>query len=120
MISGAATVDAYLAEVAEARRPAMARLRELCRERRRGSEECIEYGMPCYKRGGAAEIAFASQKQYVALYVMKKDVLDEFRERLGASSIGKGCGRYREPAKIDFRVIDELLRRNGESTAAPC
>ncbi len=66
MISGAATVDAYLAEVAEARRPAMARLRELCRERLGGSEECIEYGMPC------------------------------------------------------FRVIDELLRRNGESTAAPC
>jgi hypothetical protein len=52
-----------------------------------GYEECLEYGMPVYKKDGTVEIAFASQKQYISLYVLKKEVVDEFRSALAGRSI---------------------------------
>jgi uncharacterized protein YdhG (YjbR/CyaY superfamily) len=80
----------------------------------------MEYGMPSYKRNGVLEISFASQKQYIALYVLKQDVVNEFRTALAASSIGKGCIRFRQPDKINFPVIERLLRRTAESKTRPC
>lgn len=120
MISKATTVDAYLAEVPPERRATMARLRSLCRQHLAGYEECMEYGMPVYKRDGVPEVSFASQKQYIALYILKKEVLDQFRGALGAASIGKGCVRFTRPEKIDFEVVERLLRHNAASKSAPC
>jgi uncharacterized protein YdhG (YjbR/CyaY superfamily) len=80
----------------------------------------MEYGMPCYKRNGVVEVSFASQKQYIALYVLKKDVVDEFRSALSATSIGKGCIRFAKPDKIDFDVLDRLLCRIVQSKSVPC
>jgi uncharacterized protein YdhG (YjbR/CyaY superfamily) len=118
--SKAPDVPTYIAEVPAARRAAIEKLRSLCKQNLAGYEECIEYGMPCYKRKGVPEVAFASQKQYIALYVLKKDVVDEFRSTLSASSIGKGCIRFRRPDKIDFEALTRLLRRNADSKSAPC
>jgi uncharacterized protein YdhG (YjbR/CyaY superfamily) len=120
MISNAPDVDTYVAAVPAGRRDAIEKICRLCRRHLRGYEEVIQYGMPTYKRGGVPEVAFASQKQYIALYVMKKEVVDEFRAALSTASIGKGCIRFTKPEKIDFDVIDRLLRRNAASTAAPC
>ena len=76
--------------------------------------------MPCCKRNGAPEVAFASQKQYVALYLGKGDAVNEFRDALNASSIGKSCIRFSKPEQMDFEVIDRLLRRIMESKPATC
>jgi uncharacterized protein YdhG (YjbR/CyaY superfamily) len=78
----------------------------------------MEYGLPAYKRNGVIEISFASQKQFIALYVLKKDVLDEFRGALPGS--GKGCVRFTKPDRIDFDVVKQLLSRTAESKSAPC
>jgi uncharacterized protein YdhG (YjbR/CyaY superfamily) len=120
MVSKASDVQAYIAEAPEERQPALKKLRSLCRKHLKGYEECIEYGMPVYKRDGAMEISFASQKQYIALYVLRKDVLAEFRDALGATSIGKGCVRFTKPSQIDFTVIEKLLVRNAESKSPIC
>jgi uncharacterized protein YdhG (YjbR/CyaY superfamily) len=119
MISKAPDVATYIAEVSADRRPAIEKLRGLCRKMK-GFEECMEYGMPCYKHDGKAVVAFASQKQYVALYVGKKGVVEEFRPSLAAASIGKGCIRFTKPEKIDFAVIAQLLRRTSESEETAC
>src|SRR5947209_16022812 len=120
MISRAPDVQTYVEELPPERRRAIEKLRELCRGTLTKYEECIEYGMPCYKRNGAVEVSFASQKQYVALYILKKDVVDEFRDALPAASIGKGCIRFKKPEAIDFDVIGRMLRRNVESSAKAC
>ncbi|HTP88622.1 MAG TPA: DUF1801 domain-containing protein [Bryobacteraceae bacterium] len=120
MISKARDVDSYMREVPAGRQATMEKLRALCRKLLAGHDECIEYGMPVYKLDGAMHVAFASQKQYIALYVTKKDVVDEFRDSLGASSIGKGCIRFTRPEQIDFKVIEGLLRRTAKSKAAAC
>ena len=119
-MKAAANVSTYIADVPAAQQAAIKKLRDLCKQRLKGYEECIEYGIPGYKRKGVLEVSFASRKQYIALYVLKKDVVDEFRERLSASSIGKGCIRFGNPDRIDFKVVEQLLRRNAESNSGPC
>ena len=120
MTSTAADVETYIAELPTERRPAIEKLRSLCRQHLKGYEECMAYGLPVYKRDGVMEVSFASQKQYIAVYVLKKDVLDEFRSSIPGSKIGKGCIRFVNPDRIDYDVLKHLLIRNVQSTSKPC
>ncbi|MFF8263366.1 iron chaperone [Streptomyces virginiae] len=105
-------VTAYLEAAPEARRPALARLRELCATELEGFEEGIAYGMPAYVRAAEtdAEIAWANQKQYISFYLMRTDVRDAFADRLAGHDMGKACLRFRNPAKVDFDLLRDLLR----------
>ncbi len=122
MQSNALTVTEYLNEVPPERREALTRLRELCRLILVGFEERMEYGMPVYTRNGVAEVGFASQKHFIALYILRTDVMAAHRERLAVRgvSLGKGCIRYSKPERIDFEVVESLLRATVESTGTVC
>ncbi|MBF6296915.1 DUF1801 domain-containing protein [Nocardia amamiensis] len=108
--SKASDVDAYLAEVPEARRAALSRLRELCRAELTGFTEVMSYGMPCYERAGVGEIAFANQKQYISFYLLRADVRAAFSDRLAGHDMGKGCLRFRTPERVEFELVRDLLR----------
>jgi uncharacterized protein YdhG (YjbR/CyaY superfamily) len=122
MQSSALTVTEYLNEVPPERREALMRLRELCRSILVGFEEQMGYGMPGYTRNGVAEVGFASQKHFIALYILRTDVMAAHRERLTVRgvSLGKGCIRYSKPERIDFEVVESLLRATVESTETVC
>jgi uncharacterized protein YdhG (YjbR/CyaY superfamily) len=120
MQSTATTVDAYLDEAPRERLAALTELRRLCREHLVGFDEGMVYGMPCYSRGGTVEVSFASQKQNIALYVLRKDVLDAHRDAFPASSLGKGCIRFRNPNTINFAVVEALLRETVTVTGKIC
>jgi uncharacterized protein YdhG (YjbR/CyaY superfamily) len=120
MQSIAPTVDAYLGEVPADRLPAIEQLRRLCRQHLAGFEESMVYGMPCYSRAGTVEVAFASQKNNIALYILHKEVLDAHRDAFAASAIGKGCIRYRNPDTIDFELVREMLVETSEFTGPVC
>jgi len=115
MISKAANVKEYMADVPEGRRAAITELRNLCKKNLVGFEECMDYGMPCYKRDGVVRFAFASQVQYIALYGCGSPAVKDLRTKLAGSSKGKGCVRFTNPEKIDFAVVGELLRRIAKS-----
>ena len=120
MRSDADDVDGYLAQVPADRRPVLSELRELCGRLLPGFDEAMRYGMPTYSRDGIAEIAWASQKRYISLYVMRADVLDAHRERLAGLDIGRGCIRYRSPAAVDFTVIRLMLAAVAASRGPVC
>jgi uncharacterized protein YdhG (YjbR/CyaY superfamily) len=120
MQSKAKTVSAYLDEVPADRRPALARLRQLCLQHLTGFEESMDYGEPCYSRNGVAEVGFASQKNNIALYILRKDVLDTHRDAFPKSNIGKGCIRYRNPDKIDFNLVKTMLIETRKSKGQVC
>ena len=110
MQSEAKTVDGYLKEVPDGRRAALERLRELCLETLDGYEESMSYGMPGYSRlGEEIEVAFASQKNYISLYILRQEIMDKHRPALAGLNLGKGCIRYRKPEQIDFEVVKLLL-----------
>ena len=120
MQSKATDVASYLAEVPEARRPALEALRDLCRKCLIGYEEGMAYGMPTYSKAGKTEVAFASRKNYISLYGMKAGVVEAHRDELAADSVGKGCIRFSKPEKMDFVVIEKLLVALCESSETAC
>ena len=118
MQSTAVTVDEYLETVRPERLAALTRLRRLCVEKLQGYEESMEYGMPSYSKAGTVEIGFNSQKHYISFYVLKKDVVDRYRDQL--KDAGKGCIRYRRPDQIDFAIVEKLLAETASSSADIC
>jgi uncharacterized protein YdhG (YjbR/CyaY superfamily) len=118
--SDADDVDGYLAQVPAGRLAVLNELRELCGRLLVGFDEAIHYGMPTYSRDGIAEVAWASQKRYISLYVMRGDVLDAHRERLAGLDVGKGCIRYRSPAAVDFTVVRSMLAAVAASRGPVC
>ncbi|SRR5216684_8379926 len=115
MKSEATDVAMYLSSVPAERREALERLRSLYIATLKGCEECIEYGMPCYKRDGVLVASFASQKQYIALYGMGKAV-ERYRKELKGCSVGKGCIRFRSPEAMDFNLIQRMLKDKVKAT----
>lgn len=118
MISKAANVATYINDAPADRRAVLKKLRVLARKIFKGCEESIDYGMPVYKRGDVMQFAFASQRQYVALYAGKV-AIDKYRDKLTGASLGKGCIRFTNPDKIDFAVIEPLLRTTAKARSAP-
>jgi uncharacterized protein YdhG (YjbR/CyaY superfamily) len=122
MQSTAETVADYLDEIPAERKAAVAKLRDLCCTLLKGFEESMRYGGPCYSRNGEVEVGFASQKNFIALYILRTGVMNAHRDLLKAKgvSLGKGCIRYSKPEKIDFKVVEMMLTATEESTGVIC
>ncbi|WP_413465278.1 DUF1801 domain-containing protein [Nocardia seriolae] len=90
-------------------------LRELCRDQLSGFREVMNYGMPTYERDNGAEIAFASQKQYVSFYLMRGDIREAFAERLAGYDMGKAVcdsGNLKISTSPWWRLFSRQLRPN--------
>ncbi len=122
MQSEAKTVDEYLEEVPAERKEALTRLRDLCRSALKGFDETMDYGGPAYKRNGVVEVGFASQKNFIGLYILKQEVMDAYKEQLSGKgvSIGKGVIRYSKPERIDFELVEAMLVASEKSDAPVC
>ncbi|MEP7371886.1 MAG: DUF1801 domain-containing protein [Chitinophagaceae bacterium] len=105
----AATVDEYLKEVPAERLQTLQKIRELCLKELKGYAETMRYGMPCYEKNSIVEVSFASQKNNIALYILKHDVIEQYRKDLKGISVGKGCIRYTKPEKIDFSIVQKTI-----------
>ena len=105
MQCSAKTVNAYLDEIPAERQAALVKLRELCRSSLKGFEESREYCGACYSRNGEVEVGFASQKNFIGLYILRLDVLDAHRDLFTAKGVtlGKGVIRYSRPRRSTSR-----------------
>jgi len=122
MQSTAKNVATYIKEAPAERQEALNRLRDLCRAELTGFEETMDYGGPSYKRNGVVEVGFASQKNFIGLYILRTDVMNAHRDLLKDKgvSVGKGAIRYSKPERIDFGVVESMLRATLESTGPVC
>jgi uncharacterized protein YdhG (YjbR/CyaY superfamily) len=120
MQSHAKDVTTYVREAPEARRACLERLRSLCLETLAGYDEVMEYGMPAYTKDGKVEVAFASQKHYLSLYILKPDVVRANAELLRGLNVGKGCIRFSRPEAVDFAVVARLLADTVASDGLAC
>lgn len=120
MQSKATDVSTYLEEIPPDRRDALTKLRELCLRILVGYVESMEYGMPSYKHNGVIEVAFASRRNHISLYVLKQEALNIHRDALKGASIGKGCIKYTKPEKLDWHVIELLLKDTFASPELLC
>ena len=122
MQSKAKDVTTYIDEAPADRQEPLTRLRDMCREVLVNFEETLDYGGPCYKRNGEVEVAFASQKHFIGLYILRTDVMDAHRHQLQGKgiSVGKGAIRYSKPERIDLGVVESMLRGTVKSTGPVC
>jgi uncharacterized protein YdhG (YjbR/CyaY superfamily) len=120
MPSKATTVSDYLDAAPAERRAALDQLRAHCQAVLPDAIESMDFGMPSYRRNGQIEIAFASQKQYIALYLMKVGVVAANKTALKGLNVGKSCIRYPSAARMDFVLIDKLLAESRDSPETPC
>lgn len=116
------TVSAYIKEAPASRQEALKRLRELCRSTLLGFKESMDYGGPCYSRNGVIEVGFASQKNFIAIYILRTDVMRSHRYLLNVPGVtfGKGAIRYPKPEKIDYAVVEKMLRATHDSEGQVC
>ena len=122
MQSKAGDVTAYIEEAPAEWQEALRRLRDLCRVELTDFEESMRYGGPSYSRNGGVEVGFASQKHFIALYILRTDVMNAHQDRLQCKgiSVGKGAIRYSGPERIDFEVVESMLRGTVKSTGPVC
>ena len=122
MQSQANDVTAYLEEVPAERKAALVELRRQCLAALKGFEESMTYGDPSYSRNGVIEVGFASQKHFIGLYILRTDVMKAHLNllKIKGVSVGKGCIRYSKPEKIDFKVVESMLKATVKSTGVVC
>jgi uncharacterized protein YdhG (YjbR/CyaY superfamily) len=135
MQSKATTVDQYIAELPEDRKKAMIELRKVFKKNiPKGFQECMSYGMigyvvphskypagyHCDPKLPLPFVAFASQKNFIAVYHMgvyaDPKLLKWFTEAHAKASpkkldMGKSCLRYKKPEDIPYQLIGELVSK---------
>jgi len=129
MQSDAGTVDAYLSELPDDRRAAIAAVRAVILEHLPPRfEEGMQYGMigyhvplerfpDTYNGQPLAAAALASQKRHMAPYLMGVygDEDSRFREQWQATGekldMGKSCVRFRRLDDVPLEVVGEAIAR---------
>jgi uncharacterized protein YdhG (YjbR/CyaY superfamily) len=135
MHSKAITVDQYIEEIPEERKQAVTELRKVIKKNiPKGFQECMSYGMVgyvvphskypagyhCDPKLPLPFMAFASQKNFIAVYHMgiyaEPRLLQWFTEAHAKASpkkldIGKSCMRYKKAEDIPYQLIGELVSK---------
>jgi uncharacterized protein YdhG (YjbR/CyaY superfamily) len=135
MQSEASTPDQYINSLHEERKPAVQRLRKvILNNLPEGFEECINYGMlgyvvphPIYPDGYHCDpkkplpfMNLASQKNHIGFYHMgiysDPKLLEWFTTEFpkhvpGKLDMGKSCIRFKNPEKIPFDLLGELVSK---------
>jgi uncharacterized protein YdhG (YjbR/CyaY superfamily) len=135
MQSKAATPDAYLNELPKERKEVITKLRKTILDNLpQGFEECMNYGMlgyvvphSIYPDGYHCDpsmplpfIALASQKNHIGFYHMgiysdpklMEWFLSEYPKHItGKLDMGKSCIRFKNPNKIPFELLGELVSK---------
>lgn len=105
-------VDAYIDNLSAERKQALTSLRELVFEIVPGADENMQYRMPTYAYQGHKFCAFASQKNYISLYIMNTKLVDEHRQELAGLDVGKSCIRFRKWEKLPVETIRQILEES--------
>jgi uncharacterized protein YdhG (YjbR/CyaY superfamily) len=102
-------VDAYLSGLEPNRREALSEIRKLVLDLVPDAVETMKYRMPTYEYEGGVLCAFASQKQYMSLY-MDTGLVEQHRADLDGLSVGKSCIRFRRLDKLPLETVRTMLR----------
>lgn len=105
--------DEYFETIPEERRTPLLKLREMILEAFPDIQEGMEYRMPTYMLYGQTLCALANQKNYMALYIMPYDLLDNFTEDLQKFNCGKSCIRFKKLTSDDTAMLAEVVRYAG-------
>jgi uncharacterized protein YdhG (YjbR/CyaY superfamily) len=102
-------VDAYPAGLDPDRREALSELRGVVLGIAPDAVETMKHRMPTYEYQRGVLCAFASQKQYMSLY-MDAGLVEQHRPDLQGLSVGKSCIRFRRLDDLPLETVRTILR----------
>ena len=108
-----AELDLYYGRLPDERRDALLALRQMIRRIWPGITEDMVYGMPTFHLNGHLLCAIASQKHFMALYVMPYDLLDAFKNDLKVYDCGKACIRFKKLLPHTYDLFDRIIKYTG-------
>jgi uncharacterized protein YdhG (YjbR/CyaY superfamily) len=111
-------IDAYLANLEPERRAALAKLRALALETVPDAVETIKYHMPTYEYDGDVLCAFASQKNYMSLY-LAPEIVERHKVELAGLSVGKSCIRFKKLEELPLDTVKIMLNEAVQSRQSP-
>jgi uncharacterized protein YdhG (YjbR/CyaY superfamily) len=109
-------VEEYLEQLEPQRRAALTKVRALIREEVPEAAETMKYRMPTYEYGKGILCAFASQKQYMSLY-METEAVEDHKAELQSLDVGKSCIRFRNLGQLPVETVRTMLRETAQRLA---
>ena len=106
-------IDAYLARVDPDKRAALERLRRSIKAVVPRGEECISYGLPCFRLDGRMLLHFGAAAKHCAFY--PGGIVSQFASELSGFETSKGTIRFSPerplPASLVRRIVKALVER---------
>ena len=109
------TVDQYYNAIPKDRLEDMLTLQKLIIEFFPNMVEDMAYKLPTYSFQNLKICAIANQKNYMSLYIMNYDLLDNFKEKLNAFNCVKSCITFKkmdEKTVLLFKKILNYIKKN--------
>ena len=107
--------ESYYLSLETDRQEPLSQLRAAIKELYPNIKETMGYRMPTYVLEEQALCALASQKNYMSLYIMPYDFLDEFSEELNSFNCGKSCIRFKRLTEEDLELFKRILKYCGDN-----
>lgn len=113
MKNTARTANEYFAQLEDDRRDALLSLRKRIKEIWPMILEDMGSDMPTYHLNGHTLCALASQKHFMALYIMPYDLLNAFKKDLLIYDKGRSCIRFKRLEPATFDLFDRIIKYTG-------
>lgn len=113
------TIDAYLATVTGERRAALEALRKTIRKAIPEAEECISYGMPAFRLGGAVVAGFLRTAKGCSYLPFSGSTLKTLAVELSGYTRTKGSLHFHPERPLPAALVRKLLKARIAETKSP-
>lgn len=101
-------VARYLQDAPPDHRPRLEELRGLILEHFPEAEEAFDNQFPVYKVGGEWAAGFATRSRCVMFYLMDREVMDAYADRLGKLVTGRSCVQFKASRELSLEDVRGL------------
>lgn len=108
--TAATDVDSYLADVPEAARAALEKVRKAVRDTAPDADELLSYQMPAFKYQGKPLAYFAAFTNHCSFFPASGAVIDAHKDELKPYSMSKGTIRFPASKPLPATLVRKLVK----------
>jgi uncharacterized protein YdhG (YjbR/CyaY superfamily) len=102
--------DEYLADVPDAERAALERIRQFVRRTVPEAEEATSYGMPAFKYKKRPLLGFRAGKNHLSVFPFSPEAINAAGDTLAGFELAKGTVRFTPDKPVPEAALEQLLR----------
>ena len=106
----AKNIDAYLANLPEAQREALQRLRKTIQAAVPRAQECISYSLPTFRLDGRPLVHFGASAGHCSFYPGSGTAVEAHQQELAGYSTSKGTIRFQPDKPLPASLVRKLVK----------